>query len=111
MVNLKGFTSHLVGVQQPKLVLAKDIVCTLATSSKPSRSKRCITIILGVDRWNIKKATKRQVLLDIQRDAFLLMHKCHIHTNCLFNAVSSLVRDWWDKETTISPKMKDVVKR
>jgi len=51
-----------------------------------------------------------QVLLDIQRDAFWLMHKCHKCTDCLPDAIPILVRDWWEKETTISPKMKDIVK-
>jgi hypothetical protein len=26
-------------------------------------------------------------------------------------AVANLVKDWWEKETTISPQMKDVVRR
>ncbi len=112
MVTLKkGLTSHLVGVRQSKVVLAKDIVCTRVAFSKPSRSNRRIARILGVDRWNIKKVVESRVLLDTQMDAFWLMHKCHKHTYCLLDVVSILVRDWWEKETTISPNMKDIVKR
>ncbi len=98
MVNLKGLTSHLVGVWQSKLVLAKDIVCTLVASSKSSRNKRHIVKILGVNRWNIKKVIERHVLLDIQMVAFWLMHKCHKHTCCLLDVISILVQNWWEKD-------------
>jgi hypothetical protein len=41
-------------------VMAKDIICTLA-SSKNMTSSRSIAKVLGVDHWNIKKGVVRRV--------------------------------------------------
>jgi hypothetical protein len=46
-----------------------------------------------------------------ERDAFWLLHKCQKHIDCLLDAISVLVQDWWEKKTTISPNMKDIVKK
>jgi hypothetical protein len=58
--NLKdGLTSHLVGPCQSKLVMAKDIMCRLATTAHTIESGinsgRGIARLLGVDKRNIKR--------------------------------------------------------
>jgi hypothetical protein len=50
MGNLKeGLTIHLIGKRLSNLVLAKDIVCTLASSQSMSNGQG-IANVLGVDR-------------------------------------------------------------
>jgi hypothetical protein len=41
--------------------MAKDIVCTLVTSTQPMRSNsdRGIAKMLGVDGWNMKRGLER----------------------------------------------------
>jgi hypothetical protein len=69
----------LVGLCQSKLVMAKDIVCTLATSANiiesGINSGRGIARLLGVDKRNIKRGMERQILLDIQKDVFWLTQR------------------------------------
>jgi hypothetical protein len=73
MGNLKKrFITHLIGQCQSKLVMAKDIVCTLVSSSQPRKSGRSIAWIPNVDRCNMKKGMQRWLLLDTQKDAFWL---------------------------------------
>ena len=45
---------HLAGSRKSHLVMAKDIICTLA-SSENITSSRFVADILGMDRKNIKK--------------------------------------------------------
>jgi hypothetical protein len=53
----EALTFHLVGSHQFKLVMAKDIVCTLASCSHDNNinTNKGIVRIWGVDRRNIKK--------------------------------------------------------
>jgi hypothetical protein len=48
----EGLRDHLVGVKQSKLVMTKDILCTLASTSEVGRG-RVVARLLGVDRRNI----------------------------------------------------------
>lgn len=78
--NLKdGLISHLVGLYQSKLVMAKDIMCTLATSAHTIESGinngRSIARLLGVDKRNIKRGMEQQILLDTQKDVFWLTQR------------------------------------
>jgi hypothetical protein len=49
-----GMTTHLTGVHPSHSLMAKDIVCILA-SSQSVGSSRGLAKVLGVDRRNIKK--------------------------------------------------------
>jgi hypothetical protein len=69
------------------------------------------TKMLGVDRWNMKRGLERWILLNIENDTFWLKFKCARRLDCLFDKVKNLVIKWWENETTISPNMKDVVRR
>jgi len=52
--NLRSsLSSHLIGQKSSKTILAKDIICTLATSQSIGSSKEVVKI-LGVDKKNIK---------------------------------------------------------
>jgi len=52
--NLRSnLSSHLVSQKSSKTILAKDIICTLATSQSIGSSKE-VAKILGVDKKNIK---------------------------------------------------------
>jgi hypothetical protein len=59
----EGLRDHLVGVKQSKLEMAKDILCTLA-SSREVGSRRGVAGLLGVDRRNIGQARTRRLTLD-----------------------------------------------
>ena len=62
---------HLVDVKASKIVMAKDILCTFASSSQVG-SGRGLDGLLGVDRRNISKARSRRQILDARHDAFWL---------------------------------------
>lgn len=70
----KGMNIHLVKQQKSKVMMAKDIVCTLVTSHAMSSGRR-IARLLGVDKQNIKKSTKCKTLLDTSKDAFWFNYK------------------------------------
>ncbi len=56
--------------QSSELVMAKDIVCTFATSQSTTSSRE-VAKVLGVDRIiNIKKASKKWLLLDTSSPIF-----------------------------------------
>ncbi len=64
--NLKdGRNAHLLGHHKSKVVMAKGIVCTFA-SSQSIINGRGIVKMLGVDKRNIKKGAKRRILLHTQ---------------------------------------------
>jgi hypothetical protein len=73
--NLKcGLTNHLGGQKSSSMVMVKDSVCVLATSNKTSNNRQVVQS-LGVDRRNIKRATKRRHTLDNNGDAFWLQKR------------------------------------
>jgi hypothetical protein len=54
--NMKyGITNHLVGPNHTQLVVAKSIICMIASSSSIGSSKG-VAKVLGVDKRNIRKA-------------------------------------------------------
>jgi len=57
--NLKeDMINHLARVKKSKIVMAKDIVYTLATSSN-LRSKRGVVDLIGVDMKNLRRSIER----------------------------------------------------
>ena len=58
-----GMKDHLVGVHESKIVMAKDILCTLATNSHIG-SGRGLVALLRIDMRNIIRAKGRRLLLD-----------------------------------------------
>jgi hypothetical protein len=63
-----GLTTYLLGFRSTQLIIAKNVVCILATNESISSSRGVKS--LGVDRWNIKRAMGRWVQLDTIQDAF-----------------------------------------
>jgi len=55
-----GMNTHLVGLQQSKGIMAKDIVCIFAASQFVN-SGRGLAKMFGVDRRNIKKGLMQRV--------------------------------------------------
>ena len=108
--NLKeGMVDHLIGNLQSKIVMAKDIVCTLASSSNMG-SKRSVADVLGVDRRNLKRGMDRRLLLDTQQNAFWLSYRSLHCSDALPDSVTAVITEWWTLETTVSPNRKDIVK-
>lgn len=108
--NLKeGMVDHLIGVRQSKIVMAKDIVCTLASSSNMG-SRRSVADVLGVDRRNLKRGMDRRLLLDTQQNAFWLSSKSPHRSDALPDSVIEVIIEWWTSETTVSPNRKDIVR-
>jgi hypothetical protein len=97
--NLKAtLTTHIIGACLAKLTMAKDVIYLFITSPQSTRCGKNITRMLDFDRRNIKKGSERH-MLDTNNDATSL------------NIVRSFMTRWWENETTISPNMKDVVRR
>ena len=108
--NLKeGMADHLLGVRQSKIVMAKDIVCTLASSSNMG-SRRSVADVLGVDRRNLKRGMQRRLLLDTQQNAFWLKYRSTCRSDALPVSATMVVIEWWTSETIVSPNRKDIVR-
>jgi hypothetical protein len=105
-----GMTSHLTGERPSQSLMAKDIVCTLA-SSQSLGSSRGLARALGVDRRNIKKAIMRRVLLDTQKDAFWTCYKRAARSDVLPESMRLLVIKWRTTQGTISSKRKRVLRK
>lgn len=109
--NMKaGISTHLAGSRKSHLVMAKDIICTLA-SSEHMTSSRSVAEVLGVDRRNIRKGVNRRVQLDLENQAFWRTNRRRERSDTISEATKSLVISWWTKETTISPNRKDIRRR
>lgn len=104
----EGLKDHLVGVKPSKIVMAKDILCTFASSSQVG-SGRGLAGLLGVDRRNISKARSRRQILDAGQDAFWLHQRRSIRSDSLADNVKLVVQQWWENETTVSPNRKDII--
>ena len=86
----EGLKDHLVGVKPSKIVMAKDILCTFASSSQVG-SGRGLAGLLGVDRRNISKARSRRQVLDAGQDAFWLHQRRSIRSDSLVDNVKLVV--------------------
>jgi hypothetical protein len=103
----EGMTDHLVGSKPSKIVMAKNILCTFASSSHCG-SGRGLAGLLGVDRRNIYHARSRRMVLDAGHDAFWLQRRRKVRSDSLPESVKDVVLAWWMQETTVSPNRKDV---
>jgi hypothetical protein len=65
----EGINTHLAGCRKSKLIMAKNIMCTL-TSSQSITSKRVVARVLGVDKRNIPRAMLKHAQLDTMNDVF-----------------------------------------
>jgi hypothetical protein len=86
----EGLKDHLVGVKQSKLVMAKDILCTLASSGEVG-SGRGVVGLLGVDRRNIGQARTMRLTVDAGHDAFWLHHQRKIHSDAISESARAAV--------------------
>jgi hypothetical protein len=103
-----GMRDHLVGSKPSKIVMAKDILCTFASSSDVG-NRRGFAGLLGADRRNFQKARGRRLVIDSGQDGFWLHNRRVIRNDSLSDHVKAVVAQWWTNETTVSPNMKDVV--
>ena len=68
--NMKAnISTHLARSKKSHVVMAKDIICTLASSEHMTSSKS-VAEVLGVNRCNIRKGVNRRVQLDLENQAF-----------------------------------------
>jgi len=104
-----GMNTHLLGHRTSKVVMAKDIVCTFASSQSISNG-RDITKMFGVDERNIKKGVERRILLNTKKIAFWLNYRKSRRFDFLDESLRNIVIQWWIACSTISPNRKDVVK-
>ena len=104
----EGLKDHLVGVKASKIVMAKDILCTFASSSQVG-SGRGLVGLLEVDRRNISKARSRRQILDAGQDAFWLHQRRSVQSDSLPKNVKLAVQQWSANETTVSPNRKDII--
>jgi hypothetical protein len=106
----RGLSDHSIGVREQKLIMAKDIVCTLATTNSSATSARQMAKLLGVDRRNFKRSFEWRQSLDSSSDAFWISYKRARQSNALTESVRDLVVEFWTTETTVSPKKKDITR-
>jgi hypothetical protein len=106
----RGLNEHYTGVREQKLIMAKDIVCTLATANSSATSARQMAKLLGVDRRNFKKSFEWRQALDSSGDAFWVSYKRARRSNALTETVRDLVVQFWTTETTVSPNEKDITR-
>lgn len=102
--------THLVGQQESKVVMAKDIVCSLIISHVMNNG-RGIARLLGVDRWNIKKGMECKILLDIYKDAFWFNYKRRKQIEGLLESLKEIMNNQQTIKSTISPNRMDVARR
>jgi hypothetical protein len=93
------------GTCKTNLVVAKDIVCTLASNQIVSNG-RSFAKTLRVDKRNIKRAMGRRVQLDTIKNDFWINSKWARCSNVMSQVMKDGVIEWWTKETTISPNKK-----
>ncbi len=104
-----GITKHLTRKQKSQIVVAKVIVCMLASSSIVS-NKKGIAKVLGVDKRNIRKALNRRMQLDITNNVFWVSQKKGRQSDSLPQAMRNMVVQFWTSQTIIFPNQKDVMK-
>jgi hypothetical protein len=110
-LNLKdGMNTHLVGSQSFKVIMAEDIVCTLAVSPSVNSGRR-ISKLLGIDGRNIKKVEEHKILLDNKKDALWLNYKKQKKFDYLPESLKKVVLQWWTNHSIVSPNRKGVVRR
>jgi hypothetical protein len=108
--NLKdGMNTHLVGLWQSKITMAKDIVCTFPASQSISSGKR-LAKMFCVDRRNIKKTLVLKVLLDTTKDAFWGNYRKAKWSDYLPEGLKKIIFEWWTNHFTVSPNRKDLVR-
>jgi hypothetical protein len=81
----------LLGSRKTQLMVAKDIVYTLA-SNQSMNSSLGVTKTLGVDRWNIKRAMGKRVQLDIIPNALWINQRQPSHSNALPQEIRDVVK-------------------
>jgi hypothetical protein len=64
-----GLIMHLIGSHSIKIVVAKDIICTLASSNN-LRNNKAIVKVPRVDKRNIKRGAEICMLLDTMNETF-----------------------------------------
>jgi hypothetical protein len=69
---------------------------------------RQVTIALGVDHRNIKRAYERQRYLDTNHDVFWVNKKPRERADGLCEAIIQQIQSFWTSETIVSPNAKDI---
>ena len=106
--NIKAdISTHLVGSKKSHLVMAKDIICTLASSQTISSSE-FVAKVLEIDRQNIKKGLHKRIQEDLEKEAFWRNNQRYQHTDPIFEEMRALVISWWTTKTKISSNCKDI---
>jgi hypothetical protein len=82
--------NHVAGHQSSNLVVAKDIICTLASSHSVGSSRETMKV-LGVDKRNIKKDVESRMLLETSRNVFWMDFKHTKRSNVLSDHFIELV--------------------
>jgi hypothetical protein len=102
--------THLCGQKPMQIVMAKDILCTLASSSSSS-SCRGVVGALGMDRRTIRRGIGRRIQLDGLNQPFWINYRRSGRSDSISVATKNLVQEWWTTETQISPNRKDICRR
>jgi hypothetical protein len=108
--NMKSrIIENLVSSRPIQLVVTKDIVCMLATSSASIGSGRAIVKVLGVNNQNIGRPWSDRHNWIHKKMFFGLFTRGEDDLMPCF--IKDIVIQFWTTQTTISPNQKDVVKQ
>jgi hypothetical protein len=110
--NLKcGLSNHLKGQKTLPIVMAKDIMCTLAMFEKTCSNKQ-VTQNLDVDCRNIMKVIERRQFLNTSGDFLWVNKKIRKWWgHALSEVVVQCIVAFWTFYTTISLNEKDITQR
>jgi phage anti-repressor protein len=105
----RGLNEHCTSIREQKLIMAKDIVYTLAIANSSATSARQMVKLLDVDRQNFKRSFEWIQALDSSNDALWISYKRVRRSDALIETVHDLVVQFWTTETTVSPNEKDII--
>lgn len=98
----------MVGLWYNTLAMAKDIICTFASSHVGSN--RGVARVLGVDKRNIKKGFEKRLLLKTSSQDFWINHRRAKKSNSLAAHFEQVVTNRWTTKTIIYANRRDVIK-
>ena len=89
--------THTCSQKPMEIMMAKDILCTLASSSSSS-SCRGMAGVLGINKWNIRRGIKRGIQLDGLNQPFWINYRRSTRTDSILVTTKNLVQEWhWNQ--------------
>jgi hypothetical protein len=101
----------LVGRRHSQHLTFKNVLLSFVVSNNVNSNQRHITRSLGASRYFVKNAVVKQFHVDQNKENFWRGMFRKRWSDTLNEENKSLILNWWETTTTISPITKDVKKR